>query len=124
MTRRARATKVRLLVYSMKEVGCCKCPEYDPACLDYHHVNPADKEFGMGSRLTSRGPLSLVLESSKCVVVCSNCHRKHHYRRGSMNFDLPTIAEMDMRFQCAIIAGALDRSTASSFLSMLRGLRV
>lgn len=54
--------------------GCLRCGESDASCLDFHHV--ADKSFSISRRNSSDASLSA--EISKCVVLCSNCHRKLH----------------------------------------------
>lgn len=64
-------------VGEVKKAGCKLCDEDEPCCLDFHHIR--DKEFSMGNA-TNRGvSLSRVKsEIEKCVLVCSNCHRKIH----------------------------------------------
>lgn len=116
--------RLRSFVTAMKGVGCCKCPENDPACLDYHHVDPSKKDFAMGTRVTSRGFSSLFLESSKCAVVCSNCHRKHHYYGDSMTFTTPDGAEIKRRLQRAVEAAAIsERERATLWASWLADAR-
>ena len=61
----------------LKSVGCACCGESDTVCLDFHHYDQNEKEFNMSSAITK--PVNkLIEEASKCVVVCSNCHRKIH----------------------------------------------
>ena len=59
---------------------CSKCPEDHPGCLDFHHVDGSTKEYGVFS-MVNRGCSIQTIEKelAKCVVLCSNCHRKHHY---------------------------------------------
>lgn len=60
--------------------GCVACGETHPACLDFHHIDgKADKEDNI-STLQLRGwsKERLLTEIEKCVVMCSNCHRKLH----------------------------------------------
>lgn len=59
-----------------KENGCCICGESDIACLDFHHVE--NKEYQISHMLTHSYNL-IKQEIDKCVVLCSNCHRKLHY---------------------------------------------
>ncbi len=58
--------------------GCCRCSERDPVCLDFHHTS-RNKEVNI-SEVTTRGwGLGRIMsEVQKCVVICSNCHRKLH----------------------------------------------
>lgn len=61
---------------------CYYCNEiYDGknACIfDFHHLNPENKKFGIGGNMYERSFKYLVEEAKKCVVCCSNCHRKQH----------------------------------------------
>lgn len=62
--------------------GCFFCGEKHLACLDYHHLNGKDKnEDILISNLCNKGwSLERVqIEINKCIVICSNCHRKYHY---------------------------------------------
>lgn len=71
----ARNTK---LVNEIKiECGCCLCDESEFCCLDFHHVR--DKERPI-SKLVKGGWAwkSILEEMRKCIIVCSNCHRKIH----------------------------------------------
>jgi hypothetical protein len=60
---------------------CCVCKNtYQPELFDFHHLNPEEKEFQMGSiRASSISWARIVPELRKCVMVCSNCHRLIHY---------------------------------------------
>jgi len=61
------------------ENGCCKCGEKHPACLDFHHRNPDDKEIEISKVADHWGLVKLKKEVEKCDVLCSNCHRKEHW---------------------------------------------
>ena len=56
--------------------GCCAACGYDRsyAALQFHHVNPAEKSFGLASRGFSRGIDRAREEARKCVLLCGNCH--------------------------------------------------
>jgi hypothetical protein len=44
--------------------------------FDAHHVNPDEKEYGI-ARLTHKDWGTIIQpELDKCILVCSNCHRK------------------------------------------------
>jgi hypothetical protein len=64
--------------------GCSKCGENHPACLDLHHLDPTQKTIEP-SHIGGRGwgMDRVQRELDKCVVLCSNCHRKQHWRRGN-----------------------------------------
>ena len=51
---------------------CIVCGEAEPVCIDFHHINPVDKDF------RSRSREWLLQEVSKCVCLCADCHRKVH----------------------------------------------
>src|SRR5262245_15649276 len=59
---------------------CIRCNENHPACLDFHHRDPAIKDSNIGSLVASRISRSRILsEIEKCDVLCANCHRKEHW---------------------------------------------
>ena len=58
---------------------CAMCGEYDPAIMDWHHVDPESKT-GSVSDLAKRHPIQVALdEIEKCICLCSNCHRRLHF---------------------------------------------
>lgn len=64
-----------------KTLKCSKCDENHPATLDFHHLDPNKKEKGGVARMLSNNKSEVEIkdEISKCIVLCSNCHRKLHY---------------------------------------------
>jgi hypothetical protein len=54
--------------------GKCKVCGYDKchASMDFHHINPNEKEFGISGNNTSK--IKLFEELKKCILVCKNCH--------------------------------------------------
>ena len=60
--------------------SCTKCGESHPATLDFHHVeyHPSNKKV---FKLVQDGHWwkRIQQEIEKCVVLCANCHRKHHH---------------------------------------------
>lgn len=70
------------IIDDAKSGGCQLCPENDLACLDLHHIDDT-KEFALSSGV--RRSRTLIMEEiAKCVVLCSNCHRKLHAGRISL----------------------------------------
>ncbi|OVE83476.1 homing endonuclease associated repeat-containing protein [Natronolimnobius baerhuensis] len=60
--------------------GCSRCGVVAAACLDFHHVDETTKEMAVGRMVTyGYGKEKLRDEIDKCVVLCANCHRRHHY---------------------------------------------
>lgn len=75
---RDRKIKEWLKAYRLTQ-SCVQCGEDHPACLDFHHIDPASKKFAIG-RLEHYLSLKLLQdEIAKCEVLCSNCHRKLHW---------------------------------------------
>ena len=67
------------------EKGCLACKENDPCCLDFHHLE--DKNFSIGYAIAERFKWEKIEnEIKKCVVLCSNCHRKLHAKRFCLSF--------------------------------------
>lgn len=61
------------------KLKCCKCPESEVICLDFHHLDPLEKDINIGDALgRGRSKENILKEIEKCVVLCSNCHRKVH----------------------------------------------
>jgi transposase len=56
--------------------GCCRLCGYDrcAAALEFHHLDPAAKEFGVAQNGMGRSIERLRAEVRKCVLLCSNCH--------------------------------------------------
>lgn len=59
---------------------CEKCGESHVATLDFHHINSNEKEIGISKAIAlGWGVERIKKELDKCIVLCSNCHRKLHY---------------------------------------------
>ena len=61
------------------KIKCSRCPETHVACLEFHHKNPAKKDFLLSVGVAKYSLKRLQAEVEKCEVICSNCHRKHHW---------------------------------------------
>lgn len=60
---------------------CTKCG-YDKnlSGLEFHHLNPETKSFGIDLRAFSSHKLEdLNEELNKCILLCANCHRELHH---------------------------------------------
>ena len=76
----ARRRVLRSFFHDLKKsLRCELCLESCVVCLDFHHKDPSVKDRGV-SEIVSRGwsKKRILAEVSKCVVLCSNCHRKVH----------------------------------------------
>lgn len=59
--------------------GCQVCDEKDYTCLDFHHLNPKDKEGDVHYMVRNKWSTKKIIdELVKCSCICSNCHRKYH----------------------------------------------
>lgn len=63
-----------------RTLKCERCEENDPVCLDFHHLDPNEKDGDIGTLARSWSVDRLQKELDKCIVLCSNCHRKEHSR--------------------------------------------
>ena len=78
MSKRLRETRDWFNKYKSK-LHCEICYENNPACLEFHHINP-DTKYHPVSDLVARGysKRTILLEVKKCRVLCANCHRILH----------------------------------------------
>lgn len=78
--RRARIKKVlqtKMIDY-LSEHPCVQCGEDDMRTLEFDHINPSLKSFGISKAITDgRNWGEILLEIKKCRVLCANCHKKH-----------------------------------------------
>jgi hypothetical protein len=74
--------------------GKCSICKYNKclAALEFHHLNPYDKDEDLGS-LTKQGKSfeNLIEELDKCILVCANCHREIHSDLVKNRYNLPLI---------------------------------
>ena len=79
-TKQRRKSDLTTLNEWKRQTGCKVCGENCPECLEFHHTD--DNKEGNVSALVSNYSLERALkEAAKCVLVCSNCHRKIHSGR-------------------------------------------
>ena len=80
--RRKRIEKRKLIAAYLHANPCSDCGETDIRCLDFHHVDPSEKEYGISRMVQDRFPDHKILEEiAKCIILCANCHRKEHARQ-------------------------------------------
>lgn len=71
--------KTRKLFNEFKSnLKCSICGENRWWLLDFHHLDPSEKEGEVVNLVQS--PKRLEKELQKCIVLCSNCHRDLHYK--------------------------------------------
>jgi transposase-like protein len=71
----ARRRRVKALLVA-EAGGSCRLCGYDrhPAALQFHHLDPATKAFGLATQGVARSLARAREEAAKCVLVCANCH--------------------------------------------------
>jgi hypothetical protein len=80
--RLARIKRIKDFVNNVKHTkGCLVCRENDPDVLDFHHIDPSEKEFTLSRGKRRLGIQKIQQEINKCVVLCSYCHRRLHVGR-------------------------------------------
>ena len=85
-TRKHQKTILRrnMKLQAIKLLGgkCCRCG-YDKCvdALEFHHTNPNEKDFKLGSGNTMSWK-EYKTEAMKCILVCSNCHKEIHSEIG------------------------------------------
>ncbi len=68
------------IINSIKiKYGCKTCKETEVCCLDFHHLDNNKKKFNISDIYGNSFSIEkIIIEINKCVVLCSNCHRKVH----------------------------------------------
>lgn len=63
---------------------CVKCGESRPYLIQFHHINPSTKTFGVGDGSNAHKSKDAVIsEVKKCVCLCANCHAEFHHLYGN-----------------------------------------
>lgn len=76
---RIRRYRIKQQAVEYKGGKCEKCG-YDRcySALEFHHLNPNEKDFGIADSAYSRSWETIKKELDKCIMVCSNCHAEIH----------------------------------------------
>ena len=101
---RIRKERKDLLWKIKTKLDCVICGEKEPICLDFHHKVGSEKKFKI-AKAESKSWENIMKELEKCVILCSNCHRKlHHYLDNKIDHELlekvknsPTIKRNNLR---------------------------
>lgn len=56
----------------------CGFPKEKFAAIDFHHLNPEEKEKQMSPLIHNSSPQGLIEEAKKCICLCRNCHSLYH----------------------------------------------
>jgi hypothetical protein len=118
-----RNTEILIWFKSLKkQMKCERCAESHPACLDFHHRDASKKEINLANAVHKNwGKERILLEISKCIILCSNCHRKEHYKERVTAFNNPTSVTDDLRSQ---ILAPLSAEKLESILKIMNDYRI
>ena len=65
---------------------CIRCGETHPATLQFHHLNPEQKDFNLAEAVRRGFSKERIQEEmAKCEILCANCHAKEHFDRACKN---------------------------------------
>lgn len=71
--------EAKAVLDGIKENSSCPfCGEGSSCTLDFHHTNSSDKKFNVSHGVGRVSVKTLLSEIGKCILLCSNCHRKVH----------------------------------------------
>lgn len=83
----------RNLLNDYKQEQCCaKCRDNRFYVLDFHHINPSEKEYTIAQNTRIKFE-NLKKELDKCVVLCANCHREFHFLNQNQNISIEEYLE-------------------------------
>lgn len=77
VAKRRRNLKLLAIDYKGGKCLCCgynKCPQ----ALQFHHLDPTKKDFGISTTGVTRSWEKIKVELDKCVLLCANCHAEVH----------------------------------------------
>lgn len=67
---------------NLKKTFSCKCGQSHIATLDFHHIDPKQKEFEVSQAIAIGWSWTKIeKEIEKCIVMCANCHRIFHFEQ-------------------------------------------
>jgi transposase-like protein len=73
VSRRRRKVKEILVAEAGGRCRICGYARHAVA-LQFHHLDPGEKSFGLGVRGLTRSIVRMREEASKCILLCANCH--------------------------------------------------
>lgn len=51
---------------------------------EFHHIDPNEKEYQMSILFGRKWTETIEKELNKCLLVCANCHRLIHFKKGEV----------------------------------------
>lgn len=74
-----RRWKVKAMAIEYKGGSCIHCGYNKcPDALEFHHMNPAQKDFTLSGNGHCKSWEKVKAELDKCILLCANCHRELH----------------------------------------------
>jgi hypothetical protein len=70
-----------------KNLKCESCGESRYWVLDFHHINPKEKEYEVSSLIRIGNKKRVLDEINKCKVLCANCHRDLHHQEKQESYN-------------------------------------
>lgn len=74
----SRMLKFKLAYETKIKNKCHFCKEGHYSCLDFHHLRDKIDTIGYMTKQKKYTMNDLIKEIKKCIVICTNCHRKLH----------------------------------------------
>ena len=65
--------------------SCLICGEKRKWVLDFHHLDPKEKEHNLGNLKHTGSFNKIKNEISKCILLCKNCHYDFHHLERTQN---------------------------------------
>lgn len=63
-----------------KTMMCSVCGDKREPVLDFHHTDPSTKVMEVKRLMRGHHPFEKLMEEvAKCIILCANCHRMHHW---------------------------------------------
>ncbi len=81
---RRRKKEIKNWIVKYKDnLSCFECGESHRAIIDFHHKK-GKKEKGISKMIAEGYSIERIKkELKKCIALCSNCHRKLHYKQNN-----------------------------------------
>ena len=85
----AYAKKQKEIQELKSQYKCAKCGDNRGYVLDFHHIDPSEKNIEISRMVSNNYKLNKVYdEIKKCICLCANCHREFHYLEKEKNITL------------------------------------
>ena len=76
----AYAKKQKEIQNLKSQYKCAKCGDNRGYVLDFHHIDPSQKDVEVSRMISNNYRLDKVYnEIQKCICLCANCHREFHF---------------------------------------------